>query len=181
MERGGPSLRVHTEQVLTLPMVFVRSLCKESLKAFPCLSKEKSPALFSAEVPHYKLFQCIVFCFTALNPAWAAYVFYFNLFSLFYYIYLDLIFFPPPKSVKYQVRCLRGAYVRLHKHLEILKNCRLSTRNSSMPFRMLYFHRGLCLPFKCFQVRSLEVPCLTRSPAFCSCCLLHSEEPSISF
>lgn len=82
MERGGPSLRVHTEQVLTLPTVFVRSLCKESLKAFPCLSKEKSPALFSAEVPHYKLFQCIVFCFTALNPARAAYGFYFNLFSV---------------------------------------------------------------------------------------------------
>ena len=98
-------------------------VCKESLKAFPCLSKEKSPALFSAEVPHYKLFQCTVFCFTALNPTRAAYVFYFNSFSLFYDIYLDLIFFPPPKSLKSQVRCLQGAYVHLHKHLEILKNC----------------------------------------------------------
>lgn len=49
-----------------------------------------------------------------------------------------------------------------------LRNYKLSTKNGSKPFRILYFYWGLCLftfYFKCFQAHSLEVPCLTRSPA----------------
>ena len=55
-----------------------RGVCNEPLKTFPWPSKEKVLAHSSTEMLHYKLFQCIVFCFTALNPTQAAYVFYFN-------------------------------------------------------------------------------------------------------
>ena len=53
-------------------------VCNEPLKTFPCSSKEKLLALSSTEMLHYKLFQCIFFCFIALNSTQDAYVFYFN-------------------------------------------------------------------------------------------------------
>lgn len=71
----------------------------------------------------------------------------------------------------------------MHKHKEIIKNCQLSTRNSSMPYRMLYFHRALCLPFilSAFKPILLKYLALLRALLVCSHRLLHLEEPSISF
>ena len=71
----------------------------------------------------------------------------------------------------------------MHKPTEIIKNCQLSTQNSSMPYRMLYFHRGLCLPFilSAFKPILLKYLALLRALLVCSHRLLHSEEPSISF
>lgn len=107
----------------------------EPLQGFPCLSKKKSHALSYTEMPDYQLFQCIVFCSPTQTP-----VFFISIrFPCFRTsIWISLFFFH--QKVQNPVRCLQGAYMCLHKHVGILRNYKLSARNSSVSFRILYFH-----------------------------------------
>lgn len=97
----------------------------------------------------------------------------FSCFAIFIWINF---FFTPPKTPKSQVRYLHGAYRCLHKHVEILKNYKLSTRNSSLPFRVLYFRGGLCLHFILRAFKPVLLKFLA-SPELCSFVLVALPPP----
>lgn len=98
----------------------------EPLQGFPWLSKKKSHALSYTEMPGYQLFQCIVFCSPTQTP-----VFFISIkFPCFGTSTWISLFFFFHQKVQNPVRCLQGAYMSLHKHVGILRNYELSTRNS---------------------------------------------------